>query len=247
MFDAFTIAVVGGTFLLAGTVKGVVGLGLPTVSLALLSVSLGLTEAMSLLLVPSFVTNLWQALAGGQGTMVLKRIWPFLVLATLSVWIGAQALTQVDLSLLLALLGVVLMVYAMISLSGFQLNLNRQQSRWAGPVIGVINGVLTGMTGSFVVPGVMYLQAIGLARDQLIQAMGMLFTLSTLALGIVLLDKGLLSTELSMMSAVALVPALVGMVVGQSLRKHLSEQIFKRVFYVSIFALGFYIVVRALV
>ncbi|MCP4766807.1 MAG: TSUP family transporter [Gammaproteobacteria bacterium] len=93
------------TFLLAGTVKGVIGLGLPTVSLAILTVAIDLPSAMALLLVPSFATNLWQAVVGGNARVLMLRLWPFLLTATLTVWIGAMALTNIDLSLLSALLG----------------------------------------------------------------------------------------------------------------------------------------------
>jgi uncharacterized membrane protein YfcA len=176
MPDATTILILA-TFLLAGTVKGVIGLGLPSVSLALLTVATDLPTAMALLLVPSFVTNLWQALTGGNARLILQRLWPFLLLATVTIWIGASALTRVNLSLLSALLG---------ALGGLRLSISSRQELWVGPLVGLANGVLTGMTGSFVVPGVMFLQAIGLAREVLIQAMGMLFALSTLALAIAL-------------------------------------------------------------
>ncbi|NQV61338.1 MAG: TSUP family transporter, partial [Alphaproteobacteria bacterium] len=100
MFDPLTILVVLATFLLAGTVKGVIGLGLPTISLALLTVAIDLPSAMALLLLPSFVTNLWQAVVGGAGRAILRRLWPFLLMATVTIWLGAMALTRVDLSLL---------------------------------------------------------------------------------------------------------------------------------------------------
>ena len=92
------------TFLLAGIVKGVIGLGLPTVSLALLALVFDLPSAMALLLVPSLVTNFWQALAGPQTRAVFIRLWPFLLTAGLTIWIGARALAEIDLSLLSALL-----------------------------------------------------------------------------------------------------------------------------------------------
>ncbi len=81
MIDTSTAIIIGMTFLLAGGVKGVIGLGLPTVSLGLLAATLDLTTAMALLLIPSFVTNIWQAVIGGNGKIILKRIWPFLCLA----------------------------------------------------------------------------------------------------------------------------------------------------------------------
>ena len=92
MTEPGILAAIAATFALAGLVKGVIGLGLPTVSLALLSATLGLPQAMALLLVPSFATNALQALSGGNAKTVLARIWPFLALATVTVWIGALAL-----------------------------------------------------------------------------------------------------------------------------------------------------------
>ncbi len=246
MFEPTTLLAIGGTFLLAGTVKGVTGLGLPTVSLALLTVAYDLPTAMALLLVPSFVTNCWQAITGGNGIAILRRLWPFLLMATVTVWIGAAALTRVNLSLLTALLGVLLVTYAVVNLSGVRIAIPARHEIWAGPLIGSANGVLTGMTGSFVVPGVMFLQAIGLSRDQLIQAMGMLFTASTLALAAALQKANFLTVEQGLLSAGAVLPAIAGMMFGQRLRKNLSEQRFRKVFFVALLVLGAYITVSAL-
>lgn len=245
MFDAVTLLAVAATFLIAGAVKGVIGLGLPTVSLALLTVTIGLPNAMALLLIPSFVTNLWQAVAGGNGIAILRRLWPFLLAATVTVWIGATALTRVDLALLSALLGALLMAYSITSLAGLRLVIAPRQEPWIGPLAGVANGLLTGMTGSFVVPGVLFLQAIGLPRDKLVQAMGMLFTVSTLALAVALQGNDLLTTELGALSAAALLPAIIGMVVGQRIRQKLPEQLFRQIFFVALLALGAYIVAGA--
>jgi len=195
MFETATIVAIVATFLIAGTVKGLIGLGLPTVSLALLAVAIDLTSAMALVLVPSFVTNLWQALAGGHLKAALRRTWPFLAVATLTVWLGALALIRVDLALLSALLGALLAVYSALGLAGLRPALTAHQAAWLGPLAGLANGVFTGMTGSSVVPGVLYLQAIGLERDILIQAMGLLFAGSTLALGVAMRGSGLLTPE----------------------------------------------------
>ena len=96
MFDLLAIIAIAATFLLAGGVKGIIGLGLPTVSLGLLTAVLDLTTAMALFIVPSLVTNLWQAVVGGNGRAVVLQIWPFLFMATATVWLGASALTRLD-------------------------------------------------------------------------------------------------------------------------------------------------------
>ena len=246
MLDAATILAIAGTFLIAGTVKGTIGLGLPTVSLALLAVAIQLPNAMAVLLVPSFVTNIWQATVGGHGRSLLRRIWLFLLVATITVRLGASALTRVDHSLLTALLGLLLVAYAAANLAGLRLRVEARHERWAGALAGLVNGVLTGMTGSFVVPGVMFLQALGLSRDALIQAMGMLFTVSTLALGFALQADNLLRLDHSVLSTMALLPAMAGMVMGQRIRKRFSEQLFRKIFFLSLLALGAYLASRAL-
>jgi uncharacterized membrane protein YfcA len=246
MLDASTSFAIIGTFLIAGAVKGVIGLGLPTVSLALLTVAFDLPSAMALLLVPSFVTNLWQSMVGGNGRAIVLRLWPFLVMATVTVWIGAAALTRVNLSLLTALLGALLVTYSTVNLGGLRLTVPIRHEVWAGPLIGSANGVLTGMTGSFVVPGVMFLQAIGLSREMLIQAMGMLFTASTLALAAALHQANFLTLDHGVLSFAAVLPALFGMVLGQRIRKNLSEQLFRKVFFIALLVLGAYIIASAL-
>ena len=207
---------------------------------------LDLPSAMALMIVPSFVTNLWQACVGGNGWVLVRRLWPFLLAATVTIWFGAQALGRVDLALLSALLGALLVAYAGIGLTGLRISISPAGEAKAGPALGAVNGVLTGMTGSFVVPGVMYLQAIGLPRDQLVQAMGMLFTLSTVALAGALGTGGLWTAELGLASLAAIVPAVLGMVAGARIRNGLSEARFRQVFFVAILILGIYIMARAL-
>jgi uncharacterized membrane protein YfcA len=245
MFDPFTILAIVGTFLIAGTIKGVIGLGLPLVSLALLTVAIDLPHAMALLLVPSFITNLWQAGVGGNGRAILRRLWPFLLMVTVTVWLGTATLTRVDLSLLSALLGVLLVVYSTVSLADLRLTISTRQEVWIGPLVGLVSGILTGMTGTFVVPGVWFLLAIGLSRDMLIQAMGMLFSVSTFSLAVAMQGNDLLTIELGTLSVVALLPAIIGMVLGLRIRQWLSEQLFRRIFFISLLMLGTYIIANA--
>lgn len=245
MNETFTLAIIAGTFLLAGSVKGVIGLGLPTVSLGLLAATLDLTTAMALLLIPSFVTNVWQAIVGGNGKTIFKRIWPFLCLATATIWFGSIALHTVSPSYLTILLGILLLSYSLLNLLGFHLTISPRHEKWSGSILGLINGILTGMTGSFVVPGVLYLQAIGLSRDMLVQAMGMLFTMSTVGLALALQNNNLLTAELTTVSAFAVVPAIGGMVIGQRMRKSFSETKFRKIFFVSIMILGTLIIAKS--
>lgn len=233
-------------FLLAGLVKGVVGLGLPTLSIAALTATLGLPAAMAIVLLPSFVTNLWQAVAGGALRQVLKRLWPLFLAVILTTWLGVSVLAASDEAVLSALLALIVILYSATSLMGLHAPKPGAAERWLSPLVGAINGVLTGLTGSFIFPGVLYLQALGLPRDLLVQAMGMLFLVSTLALAGALGGHGLMTQNLGLQSLWSVVPALAGMFAGQKLRKRLSEAHFRKILFYALLLLGGYILYRSL-
>ncbi|MEN2975516.1 sulfite exporter TauE/SafE family protein [Tistrella bauzanensis] len=236
--DPTTLAAIAGAFLLAGTVKGVVGFGMPTVSLAVLAGIVGLPQAMALLLVPSLVTNVQQALTGGQFRPLIRRLGPLLLVTIPSIWLGVWCLSVSDAAGLARLLGLVVTAYGVSGLAGLALKAPARIEPWASPLIGAVNGLLTGLTGSFVVPGVAWLQALGLDRIGLVQAMGMLFSVSTLALAVAMGSRSLLPAELGLVSALAVVPAVAGMALGMRLRRYLPERHFRRVFFGALVLLG---------
>ncbi|MGK0543907.1 MULTISPECIES: sulfite exporter TauE/SafE family protein [unclassified Halomonas] len=239
-----SLALLALIFVLAGLVKGVLGMGMPTVLLALLTVTLGLPDAMALMLVPTVITNVWQALVGGQLLSLCRRLWGFLLMACVGVWPGVWVLSRVDARWLSLLLGGLLILYAALNLSGRQLRFrgSHTQAGW----LGACNGLLTGLTGSSVFPGVPFLQSIGLPRDALVQAMGLLFSLSTLSLALALGERELLSVDQLQASCLALLPAGLGMWLGAELRRRLSEARFRQVFLMGLLAMGGYLVIRSL-
>jgi len=244
MWTPEIIAIVIFTFILAGFVKGVTGLGLPTVALALLAASLGLAEAVVLMLVPSLITNIWQALAGNALVEILRRHWLLLITGSLATIICTFFATFVDTAYLLMLLGVVLCLYSGISLFTPQLTLAKTGNGWLAVTTGLITGSLTGLTGTFVVPAVLYFQALNLPRHVLVQTMGVWFTIATVSLSVGLNANSLVSGNLIQLSAVATAPALAGMWVGQRVRDKLPEQKFRTVFFTTLFFLGLYIALR---
>ena len=240
-FDVVTYALIGSSFLLAGFVKGVVGLGLPTISLALLTALLDLPTAMALLVVPAFVTNLWQGFIGGHLALLSRRLWPLFLAVIPFVWFGTITSDLFEIAILTRILGCMVVIYAALSFWSLLYNLSLPLQVWLGPLCGAINGGLTGLTGSLFFPGVMYLHAIGLSRDQLVQAMGLLFAVSTFALGISLQENGRIDAGLWQISSFALFPALFGMHCGKLCRDYLSDDFFRRVFLFGLALLGLYI------
>lgn len=229
-------------FLGAGFIKGLVGFGLPTIGLGLMTVLVGVETAMVLILWPAFLTNFWQGLTGGHLRGLIVRLWPFLLSAVLMLWAGTLILTRLPEGAADLLLGVLMIAYAVPLLAGAVFRLPRRLDVAAGIAAGLVNGVFAGLTGSYTVPGVMYLQAIGLPRDQLIQAMGLLFLLSTTALGLSLGGFGLVGGREALASLALVAPALAGVWAGQRLRRQVSEAAFRKLVLAAILALGLYLV-----
>jgi uncharacterized membrane protein YfcA len=244
MITVESVSIVILVFLLAGMVKGVIGFGLPTVSVSLLAATVGLTEAMVLMLLPSFATNVWQAVVGGHLLRLLRRLWTMIFFGAAFVWVTSSVLTKEHLPLLTILLGIVICLYALSNLMRLKLpSPGRQQEQWMSPSIGLLSGALTGVTGVFVVPAVAYLQALRWSRDQLIQAMGIWFTVATVSLAGALSHHGLLTHSAGLLSGAAIVPALVGMAIGQRLRRRLSPGVFRTLFHIGLAVLGGYLII----
>ena len=237
-------------FALAGVVKGVVGLGLPTVSMALLALLMPAGQAAAWLLLPSLVTNVVQMRPVPALAPVLRRLWPMqagIVLGTLGgMWcwgpVGALPVARMA-------LGLALMVYAAWGLWGRSAVIPARHQAWLGLVCGLVTGGITALTGVFVVPAVAFLQALNLTRPALMQAMGLSFTVSTVALGLGMAwgassgpqaGRSLWGSAV-LVSALMLLPALAGMVWGARLRERLSPQVFKRVLMLSLLVLGAYL------
>src|ERR1700677_80878 len=73
------IVVIALTFVLAGIVKGATGMGLPTVAMGVLGAFMLPVQAAALLIVPSFVTNVWQLVAGGRFGALARRLWAMMI------------------------------------------------------------------------------------------------------------------------------------------------------------------------
>lgn len=235
------------TFLLAGFVKGVIGLGLPTVSMGLLSLVMAPVKAASLLIVPSFVTNVWQLAAGPSFRRLAHRLWPMLAGVILGTLAGTGLLTGSHAGQAAIALGVLLMLYAVLGLTSVRFSVAPAAEWWLGPTMGVLTGLITAATGVFVIPAVPYLGALDLDKEDMIQALGLSFTVSTVALAAALAAGGAFALGEVGASTVALAPALLGMAAGGALRGRFSEQTFRRVFFGGLLVLGAHLASRALI
>ncbi|WP_343730786.1 sulfite exporter TauE/SafE family protein [Duganella sp.] len=221
--------------MLAGLVKGVTGMGLPTVAVALLTLRMAPLEAAALLIVPSAITNVWQ-LAAGPALYPLWLRFRWLLLAVCAGTASAPLLGAAAWSG--TVLGLALLGYGVLGLTGWCMQVAPSVERWSGPLAGAATGIMAGVTGVFVMPVAPYLQALDLEKDDLIQAMGMAFTVSTLALAAMLAARGEWHASAAGQSLLALMPAIAGMQLGQWLRGRMQPAVFRRCFFIALLALG---------
>ena len=179
MDAASTLAAIAGAFLLAGFVKGVIGLGLPTVSIGLLGLLMTPAQAAAVLVVPSLVTNIWQAAVGGGLLALARRLWPLLAGICVGTALGVVFLPRDDNGRATVWLGLALAIYAALGLVKVEFSVPRHAETWLGLLMGAATGAITVATGIFVMPGTPYIQSMEFDRDRLVQALGLSFTVST--------------------------------------------------------------------
>lgn len=247
MSDAATIALITVAFVAAGLVKGVMGMGLPTVAMGMLGLVMAPVTAAAILVVPTLATNLWQLFAGPALGELLRRTATMMLGIFVGAFFGIGVLTGESAFLAEAALGAVLAMYGVIGLVAPRFVVPRSQEYWLSPSIGLLTGLLGGATGIFVIPAVPYLSSLGLDREGLIQALGISFTVSIVALACALGVTGQFHRTEIVFSFVAVIPALAGMFIGQHLRNRLQPATFRKWFFRGLIVLGLYMVMRSLV
>lgn len=249
--DAFVdslpiLVAVAGAYVLAGFVKGVIGMGLPTVAIGVLGLMMTPAQAAAILVVPSLVSNIWQFAVGGGLVALLRRLWPLLAGICIGTFFGALLLPNAGGGQATVWLGVALAVYAALGLFKVHFRVAPRSETWLGIVAGILTGGITVATGVFALPGVPYIQALHLERDKLVQALGLSFTVSTITLAAALSHAGEINSQLVLPSLVALGTALIGMWLGQMVRGRVRPQTFQLCFFLGMLALGAHLALRGL-
>lgn len=237
-FEPWVIVFVIGVLLLAGFVKGVIGFGLPSVSMGLLGLVMAPSQAAALLVVPNILTNVQQGLMGPALRPLLKRLGLFLAAIVAGCGLWEWATGGQDLRWASKLLGLTLVLYALLGLFKVRFAAKPRNELWLGILSGLATGAMTIATGVFVIPSAPYLQAIGLEKDELVQSLGLTFLVASISLGAVLLLRGGLGAGVATTSLVALLPAMAAMALGQWMRGRISADWFRRLFYVGLLSLG---------
>lgn len=240
MPDSF-LFLIAAVFLLAGFVKGVIGLGLPTVSMGLLAVSMSPVQALTIVIVPALVTNIWQTFVGPYLRDIIRRLWPLMLFTMIGIWAGAGLMTGPYAHYAPVVLGLLLMIYALVSLLKVRFSVAPAHEHWVGGIVGAVTGVIAAATGVQVIPSMPFMQSIGMEKDELVQALGVFFTTATVAQAFNLTSAGLLTASTAVPGLVAMVAAFAGMFIGQTVRTRMEPEAFRYWFLIAMLLLGLYL------
>ena len=136
---ACAIAMIAG-----GTVKGVVGIGLPLVSLPVMATFIPIPKAIALLLLPSFATSIWQTFQGGLFAPSVKRFWPLLLGMAIGTPVSVRMLATFDVKVLYLILGMVVAIFAALLHRSLVLPVSPRAELWAAPAVGAASGLVGG-------------------------------------------------------------------------------------------------------
>ncbi|HSO06947.1 MAG TPA: sulfite exporter TauE/SafE family protein [Pelomicrobium sp.] len=240
------LAVCAMALFAGGFSKGAVGIGLPLVSVPLIATFVSVPKALALLTIPLFVTNIWQCLHGGHFPHVLRRFWPMALVLILGIGAGTQLLVNLDQRTLYLVMGLMVLVYPVLSVLNPAFRVPPPAEPWLGPVIALPSGMIGGMSGFFGPPLILFLAGLKLNKDVFTASVALIFLSGAVALSVFLAGHGILGRDDALASAAALAPALAGIYLGQRVRARISQQVFERALLVVLVLIGLNLLRRSL-
>jgi uncharacterized membrane protein YfcA len=237
MGDTFILIAAAG-LLFAGIIKGATGIGNSSCALPFLTAALGLKTAMALVLFPAVASNLALLWSNGALMCALKRFWPLYAATLPGIACGAVLLMFVDKTLPAQVLGFLIAGYAIQAWLKPSFTIKPRIASAARASVGFVNGVLTGFTGSQVMPLMPYLLALNLDTQLFVQAMNVAVVISSMILGAALWATGALHAPDLALSAMAVAPALVGTWVGTRARQYIPAAHFRTIVLAVLFLIG---------
>ena len=227
MDDQAIIWTAGAIFLLSGSIKGLVGVGLPTAALTMLTLFVDPRTAISLIMFPMIGSNLWQMLRAGRIGQTVRDYWIFAVVLCAGVAVATFSTAFAGERVLLGALGAVVLIFVASSWRGWVPQVPPRHDRAMQVLFGLIAGVIGGLTAGWAAPLAIYLATKRVGKDEFVRATGLLIFAGSLPLCFAYAQLGFLTGSLAGMSLLMLIPALIGFGIGELGRNRLSVEGFR--------------------
>jgi uncharacterized membrane protein YfcA len=223
------LAIAAAGLFAGGLSKGAIGLGLPPIATPIIAMVTDVPTAVGLMAVPIVISNGWQAVSSGLFLPSARRFRAVLIAIPPGVVIGGTILSLGDPGLLFGLLGVIVAVFAALSLLRPGLHLPEgMESKMSVPV-GLAAGLLGGLSSLFAPVLAAFMLSLRLKPDEFVSGIGLMFFTGGVTLTLVTAGFGTLSARGWLAALLAIVPVLLGQLAGQALRRHINPETFRRI------------------
>ncbi len=219
-----------GIAVFAGVVKGLVGFAMPMIFISGIGSFIAPELALAGLILPTLVTNVGQALAQGPRAAWAdaKRFVPFMLIGGVCLVIAAQAVPYLEARTFFVILGVPVFVFALTQLAGLTLKLSAERPGRLQAAIGVVAGIMGGLSGVWGPPTVIMLTAFDTAKDVAMRVQGVIYGTGSVLLVVSHIKSGVLDAEGAAFSGALVLPACLGMWLGMRLQGRIDQATFRR-------------------
>src|SRR3954451_14561303 len=235
------IVVIAVAFIVAGFAKGAIGMGMPPIAIGLMSFAVPLESAIAIMVVPTMVTNIWQAIYGGGFKPLMRRFGTMAVTAMAGILAVGLLLSDLGSPSTAGWVGVLRVLCSLIALTPWRPKVPRRAESWANPLIGLASGAVAGSTGVAAVPFLPYMQSLDMEPDELVQALGIMFLFITGMLAVSLGLHGAYHAANSVAAVLAVAPTMAGVWLGQKARRRLRPETFRRIFIFGMLGVGMHL------
>lgn len=231
----------------AGMIKGMVGFAMPMIMISGLSLLIAPELALAALILPTLMTNTVQALREGLRAAVLtiQRFGLLLGVGGVCLVASAQLVTVLPQRWLFLAIGAAVTLFCLMQLLGWTPRITKT-SRPIEAGVGAFAGAVGGVSGVWGPPTVAYLTAIDTPKADQMRIQGVIYGLGAVALLGAHVQSGVLNSSSLPLSIAALVPAFVGMRIGQRLHDRVDQARFRRITLVVLFVAGLNLIRKGL-
>lgn len=240
------LAFVGFAFLVAGSVKGLVGIGLPTTAIGIMTLSIDPRAAIAIILFPMVISNAWQVYRQGEILRTARRYGVFAIILFVGVWLTSMLTHDVPDRVLLGVLGSIILLFVAVNLVITVPALSDRFDMPAQATLGLVAGVMGGLTAVWAPPMVIYLTARQVPKEEFVRASGFLIVIGSLPLTASYIQLGHMTGPLAWVSLIMLVPTLLGFSLGERLRSRISAERFRVLLLYIFLLLGLNLIRRAI-
>lgn len=235
--------------LVASFVKGAVGFAMPMIMVSGLSVFLPAEQALAALILPTLLSNFWQAFRGGIGNAlnVLRDFRWYIGVLLVVIALSAQLVGKLSQPVLFVCLGLPITVFATVMLVGWIPAIPAGKRRLADVLIGSVAGFSGGIAGVWGPPTVAYLAAIGATKQRAIAVQGVVYLAGAVVLFFAHLRSGVLNHQTIPLSIATLPAMVVGMWLGVKVQDRLDQVRFRKVMLITLIVVGANLVRRGVV